>query len=258
MWGRWRARSVENVGEEIKLLYDKYRVSQIFFKDDEFTVSQERVEGICDFIVENKLDIIWECLGRVNDVNDKILEKMYRAGCRALTFGIEVGYEEGLKKIRKGFTLNQAKRAIDLTKNHGMISVASFILGFPWEGIDEIKKTIRFARFLNADITEFNMLVPYFGTEIYEIVTEKRLFVKDYAQKLINYSMHEVNPVIRTEHLTAEQLRYWRGKAYLEIFFNPLSLLRSFKSSISFGSVKRKVLGGVELLTVSLRDMLGL
>jgi radical SAM superfamily enzyme YgiQ (UPF0313 family) len=258
MWGRWRARSVENVGEEIKLLYDKYRVSQIFFKDDEFTVSQERVEGICDFIVENKLDIIWECLGRVNDINDKILEKMYRAGCRALTFGIEVGYEEGLKKIRKGFTLNQAKKAIDLTKKHGMISVASFMLGFPWEGIDEIKKTIRFARFLNADITEFNMLVPYFGTEIYEIVTEKGLFVKDYSQKLINYSMHEVNPVIRTEHLTAEQLRYWRGKAYLEIFFNPLSLLRSFKSSISFGSVKRKVLGGVELLTVSLRDMLGL
>lgn len=258
IWGRWRTRSVENITEEIVLLHDEHGVSQIFFKDDEFTLSRERVEGICDFIIKNNLDIIWECLGRVNDVNDEILEKMYKAGCRALTFGVEVGYEEGLKKIRKGLTLSQAKRAVNLTKKHGIIAITSFMLGFPWEGDDEIKKTIRFARFLNSDITEFNMLVPYFGTDIYKIIEEKGLFVEDCFKKLANYSMHGMSPIIRTEHLTAEKLRYWRGRAYLELFFNPLSLLSALRKSRNSGSVKRKVFGAVELLSTSLRDILNL
>lgn len=258
IWGKWRTRSVENITEELLLLHEEYGISQIFFKDDEFTVSREKVEDVCDFIIKNNLDIIWECLGRVNDVDDRILEKMYKAGCRAISFGVETGYAEGLKRIRKGITLNQVKRAVDLTKKHGIIAVTSFMLGFPWEGAKEIKKTIRFVRFLDSDITEFNMLVPYLGSDIYELIKEKNLFAENFYSDLSNYSMHGKRPVIRTEHLIAKELRYWRGRAYLEVFFNPLYLFNAFKKSRNSSSIKRKVFGATELLSTSLKDILDL
>jgi len=258
IWGKWRTRSVKNVTEEILLLCEKYRVSQIFFKDDEFTVNREKVEGICDFIIENNLDIIWECLGRVNDVDDRILEKMYKAGCRAISFGVETGYEEGLKRVRKGITLDQVRSAVDLTKKHGIMAITSFMLGFPWDGAEEMKKTIKFVRTLNSDITEFNMLVPYLGTDMYELIKERKLFAEGLSSDLSNYSMHGKRPVIKTEHLTARQLRYWRGRAYLEVFFNPRYIYNSLKRSKNSGSVERKSFAAIELLSTSLRDILDL
>ncbi len=252
LWGNWRCRSVPKVCEELLLLYEKYKVSQLFIKDDEFTVNRKRVEKICDFIIKNKLDIVWECLGRVNDVNDKILKKMYKAGCRSISYGVESGYEDGLRKLRKGITLNQVRKAVKLTQKNGIIVNTSFLLGLPWESSTEIRKTINFAKSLGSDIIYFNLLVPYPGSDIRKIIEEKKLF-SEYSSDLSNYTMHGKKPVIRTEYLSADELQRWRGRAYLELFFTPSLLFRNLKS---YGSLKRKLTGGLELFLTSIQDIL--
>lgn len=64
LYGRvWRARSPENVLEEIKTVAE-YGVKEIEFLDDTFTLNQKRAMRICDLIVRENLDISWSCSSR--------------------------------------------------------------------------------------------------------------------------------------------------------------------------------------------------
>jgi len=62
--------------EEIKLLHDRYRIGDILFVDDIFTLNQKRAERICDLIIESGLDISWRCQTRADCLNIDLLRKM--------------------------------------------------------------------------------------------------------------------------------------------------------------------------------------
>ena len=95
----WRYRSAQKVFDEMQLLYEKYNIRHIYFQDDEFCVHPGRVKELCSMIKESKMDMYWECLTRVVSVNEELLKTMAEAGCKSVLYGIEVGYEEGWKKM---------------------------------------------------------------------------------------------------------------------------------------------------------------
>ncbi|MBD3164418.1 radical SAM protein [Candidatus Woesearchaeota archaeon] len=251
---RWRYRSPEKVMEEIRLLYDKYKVRHIYFQDDEFTVNHDRVMKICDMIIDQKLDLVWECLTRVSHVDEPLLRKMSEAGCRSILFGIECGYQEGIDKINKKITLKQAVDAVNLSKNYGISPKVTFMMGFPWEGEKEIKKTIRFAKKLKADLTFFNTLNPYPHTPIYYQIKKEGLFDKDYTWE--KYSPHGETPTIRTRYLTSRELAYWNGRAYLSIYLTLDYILRKLKTLTNLKEFKRTFKSGAWLLLTSLKRVL--
>ena len=58
VWGvAYRARSAQNILEEINLLANEYKVKSIEIMDDNFTVSKRRVLDICDGIIKKNLKI---------------------------------------------------------------------------------------------------------------------------------------------------------------------------------------------------------
>jgi len=250
----WRYRSAEKVFEEIKLLYDKYGVRHIYFQDDEFTVNHERVIEICNKIIENKMDLIWECLTRVSHVDEELLKKMAEAGCKSILYGVECGYQEGIDKINKKITLKQATDAVKFSKKYGISPKVTFMMGFPWEGKKEIKETIKFAKKLNADLTFFNVLNPYPGTPLYNDIKKENLFVGDYAWD--RYSPHGETPVIRTRYLSAEELAYWNGRAYLSLYLSPRYFIRKLKLITNFRELKRAIKSASGLFLTSLRRVI--
>jgi len=253
---RWRQMSVERTVKEIKYLYDTYGIRHIYFQDDEFTVNQDRTVKICEWIIENKLDLIWECLTRVNLIKEHTIDMMAKAGCKSIAFGIEQGYEEGLVRVRKQITLDQAKEAIRVTKKCGILSRASFIIGFPWEGAKEIKKTIRFAKELDADITYINILNPYPGTAIYDEIVQKGLLMGN-EMNWDRFNSHTAKPWIRTEYLTEKQLAYWSGRAYLELYLRPKFLIRKIRQTKNMHDLIRNVKGAFSLIGISLQRLAG-
>ena len=238
---RFRTMSPQKVFEMLKMLYDMYGIRHIYFQDDEFTINNDRVFQICDLIIKNNLDIIWECLSRVSDVNDKLLEKMYRAGCRGIVYGAECGYQEGLEKINKKITLEQIRNAVTLSKKHRMHTRASFMMGFPWESEKEIRKTINFATSLNVDIVYFQILTPYPGTKIYNEVKNAGLIVKDDWTNYVQHSIVGTEPLIRTRYLTNKQLQYFNALAFKEFYFRPLYIFKQLLSMRKFSQIKRYV-----------------
>ena len=125
------------------------------------------------------------------------------------------------------------------------------MMGFPWESEKEIKKTINFAKKLNADFTFFNTLNPYPGTPLYEEIKNKNLFVEGYTWD--KYTPHGETPVIRTKYLTAKELAYWNGRAYLTIYLNPKYLLRKLKMLTNLKNLKRNFKSALRLILMALR-----
>jgi radical SAM superfamily enzyme YgiQ (UPF0313 family) len=164
-----RFRSAENVVDEIEVLVNKYKLKGISFVDDTFALNLKRIKGICTEIREREINVEWMCMGRVDTVSKEMLKEMKRAGCVSIGYGIESGSQHVLDEyIKKGITLEQAERAIRITKESGITSVAYFMIGIPGETLNDIEKTIEFAKKINPDAVNFSITIPMPGTELFE------------------------------------------------------------------------------------------
>ena len=144
--------------------------------------------------------------------------------------------------------------AVRRTQEHGILVRTSYIMGFPWEGEKEMRETIRFAKKVDADLTYFNIINPYPGTPIYDEIVSKGLFLD--PENFDNHIIHGTDPMIRTEKLTAKQVRYWVGRAVLEFYLRPSFLLRRLFKVRSWQEFKANFAGGNDLLLLSLKKVL--
>ena len=95
-----RAYTPEVVFNMMKHLQDTYGVRHIMFVDDLFLASRVRVTALCNLILESGLKMTWTCTARVDTVKSDLLKLMKRAGCWEISFGLETGSDELLKKMR--------------------------------------------------------------------------------------------------------------------------------------------------------------
>ncbi|MBP1714573.1 MAG: Radical domain protein [Deltaproteobacteria bacterium] len=144
---------------------------RIRVEDDLFTFRKERAVAICQEIDRRKLSIRWRGYARVDTVDSHLLEWMKKAGCERLLFGAESGSPEILKRIRKGITPAQTRRAVEMTRKAGIGVLASFVIGLPGETPETLKQTVEFADSLQVPYS-LNLLTPYVGTEVRECSKE--------------------------------------------------------------------------------------
>ncbi len=179
LWGqRVRFRSAKNVVDELEMLNKKYGISSFIISDDTFTANKERVIEICREIIRRKLDIVWDCRSRVNLICEERLSWMKKAGCIAISYGVESGSARILKNISKGITKEQIIHAAELTRKFKLHMNFFLIVGSPGEDdstIDETIEVIEKARPLAVEVY-LMQLTP--GTAIYESA-KKNGFVDD-------------------------------------------------------------------------------
>lgn len=245
---KWRNLSPERVLQEMTVLYKEFDIRYIYFQDDEFTLNHNRTMRICDLLMGSGFDLRWGCLSRVDHLDEELVSKMAKAGCTGITLGAECGYQEGLDRIKKKITLDQTRNAVELTRQYKIFSVLSFMMGFPWEGEEEVKATIKFAKTLDAGVFLFQTLIPYPGTEIYEQMRDEGLIVSNDWSQYIQHSISGSLPVVRTRFLSNEELRYWNSRAFLEVVYNPIYLTRRLLRIRSYAQLRRNVTSGTALL----------
>ena len=165
-----RYRSMEKVVDEIEILMEM-GFDLINIADDLFTVNKDRVIRFCQIIKERKLSFVWSAFSRVNTVDSEILEIMKSAGCYAVSFGIESGNTEMLKRIRKGITLDQARHAAKICKSAGIRTHASFMVGLPGETLQSLNDSLDFAESLDIEYG-FHFLAPFPGTSLRENIEQ--------------------------------------------------------------------------------------
>jgi anaerobic magnesium-protoporphyrin IX monomethyl ester cyclase len=212
-----RKRSAESVLEELRYLKKKFNIKMVSFFDETFTLDRPRVIAICDALKKEKLKVIWYCNTRVNLVDSALLKLMYEAGCRGLSFGIESGSQEILDRARKGTTVKQAENAVKWAKEAGIKVLCSFIIGLPGENLRTAEETINFVKRTLPTGAQFNVAVPYPGSDLYRIAINKGWIKKDIDWR----QMFQHESIMRTDRLDNESLNRARKKAYRALYFNP-------------------------------------
>jgi len=171
----WKPRSAESVMKELRYLKKKYDVKLISFFDETFTIDKQRILDICHAMTEEKLDIKWYCNTRANLLDEELIKAMRKAGCRGMSIGVESGSQQILDNASKRITVDEAKVVIKLAKQSGIKILCSFIFGLPGETWDTVEETIQFVKETLPTGVQFNVAVPYPGTELYKWAIEKGL-----------------------------------------------------------------------------------
>jgi radical SAM superfamily enzyme YgiQ (UPF0313 family) len=221
---KFRARSPKNVIDEIEEVVSDYNPDTLEFTDDLFTLNRRRVEAICDEMKTRGINVPWACSSRVDTISRELLTKMREAGCTFIFYGVESGSQRTLNQMRKGIGLGQIEDAVRWTKEIGIETLASFIIGWPNETMDDIKNTLNFAKRLDTDYVEFNLATPYPGTELYRLVKKERLLLTE------NWSEYTAGrPIIRAGECSAEELARVLLHAYMSFYLSPSFLLRNLR-----------------------------
>ena len=164
---------------------------------------------------KENLKIEWYCNTRVNLVDQELLNEMYSAGCRGLSYGIESGSQKILDNSKKGTTIDQAEKAIKWAKNAGIKVYCSFIFGLPGENRHTIDETLSFIKRTLPTGAQFNVAVPYPGSELYKIAMENEWIDNDIDWR----KMFQHYSVMRTDDLDYDDLEKARKKAYSSFIF---------------------------------------
>ena len=195
-----RYRSVEYVMDEIERILS-YGISRINIADDLFTSNKARVREICGEIRSRGLDFQWSAFARVNTVDSEILELMRDAGCDSVSFGIESGNPEMLRRVKKGITLDQARDAVRMCKEAGILAHASFMVGLPGESFETLRDTREFSQSLGIP-HGYHFLAPFPGTTVREKIEEYDLEILT-----DDWSRYDANSaIVRTSALSPEDI----------------------------------------------------
>ena len=177
---------------------------QINLADDLFTANKRHCLAVCEEILKRGLEVPWTSFARVDTVSRQTLEKMHRAGCTTVSFGVESGSPEMLRRIKKGITLDQVIQAVQLCLDCGIAPHTSFILGLPGETPETLAQTLAFGERLKAMGVNhgFHILAPFPGTDVRERIDEYDLMIlsDDWRQ------YHANRAIIRTTGVSPETM----------------------------------------------------
>lgn len=145
--GKWTNLHYSAIEKNV-ISISKVSSKPISIVDDCLTTDQGHVERIADILTRNTKNQKITFNTRAADVLSKTYDlKSIKNHTGKMLLGAECGYDEGLNTINKKITSSDlifsAKKIakFDLSEN----TIYSFIIGFPWEGMDEIRKTILFS-----------------------------------------------------------------------------------------------------------------
>ena len=237
-----RVRSPENVVDEIEMMMYRFGAEQFIFWDAIFPLNKKKGMELTGEIIRRNLSgrIAWECETRVDVVDDELLESLREAGCKRIMYGIESGVQELLGNIRKKISLEKIRNAVRLTQKHGIEIMANFMLGLPGEDISMSKKTIAFAKELNADYAKFNLTIPYPGTEMYRQATEEGTIKSlDWSKYSSLNALSSIDPVYVPKGMTKEELVQIQKTAIRSYYLRPVMVWKFLKKVRTFQDVKR-------------------
>ncbi len=225
-WGRsFRARRADAVVDELAFMRDTYGAREAHIEDDNLTLDRRRAMRMCELMIERDLDMPWVCPNgvRADTLDRELLDSMHRAGCHALSFGIESGNQHILDRCNKSTPLETTARVVATAHSVGITTTGFFILGLPGETPQTVARTIRFAKRLALDRIQVAIFVPFPGCAEFERWIEEEEVAVDeleFDQFTISHALYE------TSELDAAQLIAYQKRMMREFYLRPRILAR--------------------------------
>jgi len=219
----YRARSIANIVDEMERLCDQAPRPYVIFRDPLFTEQRDRVIALCDEIHARGLHLTFEAETRLDRLDVDLLDKLYSAGFRAMSFGVESLSPTILKKSgRRPIPEAHQRQIIDHCRKLGIVTAAFYVLGFLQDDWHSIAATIDYATDVGSTFAQFKMLTPYPGTPMFKQI-EPLLTETDW-EKFDGYT-----PTFKHPNLTHRELTFLLGAAYTRFYMRPSYLANFLK-----------------------------
>ncbi len=211
-----RARTNEDVINELKHLKSTYGVRSILFRDLTFTIKMKATKELMKLIIEADLDIEFGCETRLDRLDDELIELMQQANFKSINVGIESPNEDILSKAgRRTIENNEMIKKVRKLEECGILVQAFYILGLEDDTRESMEKTIRFSYMLNTFSAQFCVYTPFPGTKSWEDINKDQLLTLDFSE----YT--EYDPVFKNEHVSANEIIQYRDKAFNGYYIRP-------------------------------------
>jgi len=239
---KWRSRSPENILKEIEYLMKNYGVREISFQDDQFIGDKHRIIKFCKLLIKKKLKISFIVPSGITPslIDEKTIELMRKAGFYRICFSIDVGTEAARNFARKPVKIKKMRELIKKTNSKGLWTYATFIIGFPFEKVENVQKTIKYAYSLKLDFVRFYIAQPHLGSDLYDLYSKEGLINKNIVENY--HTLFE--SIIENKYISSNKLIELRDSAELEYqkfhlrhFLNPIYVIQEFIPKIS--SIKK-------------------
>jgi anaerobic magnesium-protoporphyrin IX monomethyl ester cyclase len=178
----YRYNSPAYIYDHMKYLRYHFGVRHINIYDDLFTLHRDRIESLCDLLIQNPLGVQFNCAVRVGHADDALLKILKAAGGLMVSIGIESG-EPALLKIHKpGVYLDEVRNTVARVRAAGLRVKGLFMMGLPGETPESIKKTSDFVMSLELDDMNMTKFTPFHGAPVWQNISTEGQVDEDWRK----------------------------------------------------------------------------
>jgi len=251
--GPWQPKSLDKVVSETKTMKDKYGVSRFKFEDANLNASYERIEQLCDKLIESKAQISWVARLSLKNFDLKLAKKMKKAGAHMIFWGLESASDRILEMMGKAHSSVDAQRALAVANEAGIRNVSYIILDYPQQMPEDLTKTLKFLKSNRKNIHAvgcYNLaILP--GSELFNLAKKRNVELVERWNTFFSFSFgyREKNTSAqickRRDKVRSDIISY----ADKQINAKNYSFLRNIINRIPRGSLINRLLGRYILWT---------
>lgn len=196
-----RFRSIENVVEEMKLLYNNYGVTYFVIQDELFVASFKRFKKFIDALGEHdllhKINYNISVGIRADVTTDEMAQLLKDTSCVYVNIGFESVTQQCLDDMKKNTTAEDNFKTAEIMRRHGVGMGINFIWGIMSDNEDTLLRNVEFIKKYNSydELRTIRPITPYPGSELYYYAISKGLLSgpEDFFEKFSNSDLLTVN-----------------------------------------------------------------
>ena len=201
-----RLREPASVVDEMFAALDTHpSLSHMFIVDSVFNLPMTHAKNICRELIARGWRIPWTCYANPIVFDEEFAELAARACCGGMEVGSDAGSDAILKKLKKGFTVEQIYRLRDICAAAGIPDCHTFVLGTTGETMDDVRQTIDFiadldphSAIINIWFDDYEALDPGLAderrqlrTDIEALLGERRHEFPHWSIPVLGYNFDE-------------------------------------------------------------------
>lgn len=204
-WTRWRHRDPVKFAKEIARLHREHEIEVFNFADENPTSSKKMWRRFLEALIAENIEVTLVGSTRADDiVRDREHLHLYKkAGVERFLMGMEHTDEEVLEKIRKGGSTSKDREAIQLLRRHGILSLATWVVGFEEERDRDYWRVLTQLLAYDPDQIQSLYVTPHRWTPLFPAISHRRVIQLD--QRKWDYK----HQVLATRHVPPWRVFLW-------------------------------------------------
>jgi anaerobic magnesium-protoporphyrin IX monomethyl ester cyclase len=221
-WTQWRHHDPVKLAKEIARLHREHGVELINFADELPTGSRRMWRAFLEALIAEDVPVLLVGSTRAGDIvrDADILHLYRRAGVIRFLLGIEAYSEATLKQIAKGASVDEDRQAIRLLRRHGILSMATYVVGFEEERDADLWRSLRHLLRYDPDQIQLLYVTPHRWTPFYKTAEHRAVIQPD--TRRWDYK----HQVLATRHMPPWRLFLWFKSIELILQLRPKALGR--------------------------------